>query len=441
MFGLEKAEVLIVGAGPVGQFAALVLARRGVNVRIVDRGVAPCAQSYALALHPASLALFRDVGLLNRALEHSCLVRGLIFYDGTNRTANVRIAENDDPAAALAVVRQDALEGLLEEALHQAGVQIEWRHEVTRLQPGGESIEATVDKFEKESRGYIVAHTEWVIAKSENLKVPFVIGADGHNSRVRRALKIDFPEVLPAGYYAVFEFKTDLQVGEEARIVMGDRTTDVLWPLPDGYCRWSFQLPDYRDVSSESRRDGLKSAGIDMPADRSKERHVTYTAPASEELDESHLRALIAERAPWFGGSIDEIAWRSMVRFERRRAGSFGGGRAWLAGDSAHLAGPIGVQSMNLGLAEANELANVLAGILRNGDPLSNLEDYGRRWQAEWQQLHDIGQHLSCESGASPWVREHAQRIAASLPGHGATLTGLAAQLGLAVTRNRAAAL
>ena len=70
MFG-DSPEVLIVGAGPVGQFAALSLARRGIKVRIVDRGIWPCAQSYALALHPQSLDLLHAAGLLDDVLANS----------------------------------------------------------------------------------------------------------------------------------------------------------------------------------------------------------------------------------------------------------------------------------------------------------------------------------------------------------------------------------
>jgi 2-polyprenyl-6-methoxyphenol hydroxylase-like FAD-dependent oxidoreductase len=55
MFGDKTPQVLIAGAGPVGLFTALCLARRGVGVRIVDTGVWGCTHSYALALHAQTL--------------------------------------------------------------------------------------------------------------------------------------------------------------------------------------------------------------------------------------------------------------------------------------------------------------------------------------------------------------------------------------------------
>src|SRR5205807_2160537 len=113
-------------------------------------------------------------------------------------------------------------------------------------------------------------------------------------------------------------------------------------------------------------KDRLLSAGFGhFPTKRLKDR-----VPASVEwgvppvLDKEHLKSLIAERAPWSSGSIDALSWRTIVRFEERLVSRFGDGRIWLAGDSAHLARPVGVQSMNIGLLEANELAGSFSRIL-----------------------------------------------------------------------------
>ena len=119
-----------------------------------------------------------------------------------------------------------------------------WNHAVSRLVSRSDSAVATVDKMVKESVGYAVARTEWMVAKSSEVQVPFVIGADGHQSLVRRSLGIDFPAAGPAQHFAVFEFDSSADLGDEMRLMFGDRTTDVLWPLPDRHCRWSFELFD-----------------------------------------------------------------------------------------------------------------------------------------------------------------------------------------------------
>lgn len=150
-----------------------------------------------------------------------------------------------------------------------------------------------------------------------------------------------------------------------------------------------------------------------------------------ELLSDENLRRLIGLRATWFQARIKAVKWRSVVRFERRMASGFGEGRLWLAGDSAHLTGPIGVQSMNAGLSEARDLASVLARILRDGEPPSTLEGYGRRSMSLWRQLHGQAGDLTPGPSADPWVAAHARQLLSCIPATGPQLDAMAAQLGL----------
>ena len=406
-------DVLIAGAGPVGLFAALSLTRRGVPVRIADRGWRAGTHSYALALHPQSLGLLHEAGLLDHVMQRAYPVRSIGLYDSEGKHASIELSEFPGTWNCLAVLRQDALEDLLEDALRDMGVKVQWSHEVFSLTPADNHVAARVDKFEKDSMGYSVSHTEWVLAKSLTYNVPFVIGADGHRSRIRRSLKIDFPEVSPAQHYAVFEFRTNAELGDELRLVLNGHTTDVLWPLPDGYCRWSFEMLDYQ-----------------LPAERLKDRSLSQPSTAEfPVLTEEHLREFLAARAPWFHGSIGEVAWRNVVRFERRLAPRFGAGRMWLAGDAAHLTGPVGVQSMNLGLSEADHLAGIIAG----GGKSAAFDNYNAAWTAEWSKLMGVTSGLHSDSETDPWIAARGARLLACLPGHGEGLADLAAQVGLAV--------
>ncbi len=433
MFGDKPPEVLIAGAGPVGLFTALELARRRVAVRIVDTGVWACTHSYALALQPQSLPLFEELGLLDRVMHNCYRVNTVALADSSG--ARMRIAlDTDDPKGCLAVLRQDVLEGLLERALGEHGVHVNWRREVSRLEPVADGVRAGIDHFEKESRGYIIAHTEWVVAGSAAVEVPYVIGADGYNSRVRRALNYDFPEVGAAQYYAVFEFSSDVDLKHEMTVVLGDNTADVLWPLPGGDCRWSFQLPGHSDPQTEDIKDVLASSGFGhFPTERLKDRVFRGEGHREALLSEDNLQRLISERAPWFKAKIEAVKWRTIVRFERRLSTGFGAGRLWLAGDSAHLTGPVGIQSMNAGLAEGHDLAVALGAVLRDGASPSLLDAYGQRWLGVWKELH--GQTLELKPGpaAHPWILPHAPQLLSCLPAYGARLNALAGQIGLAL--------
>ena len=114
------------------------------------------------------------------------------------------------------------------------------------------------------------------------------------------------------------------------------------------------------------------------------------------------------------------------MRFERRLTSSFGAGRCWLAGDAAHLTGPAGIQSMNLGMQEGDELAAAVA----SGAP-GAFDAYNSHWTQTWRQLHGLDAPLRAGPATDPWVAQHAAALTSCLPAHGPDLAALAAQLDL----------
>jgi 2-polyprenyl-6-methoxyphenol hydroxylase-like FAD-dependent oxidoreductase len=129
---------------------------------------------------------------------------------------------------------------------------------------------------------------------------------------------------------------------------------------------------------------------------------------------------LLAERAPWFEGSIETLEWRKIVRFERRLADRFGQGRVWLAGDSAHLTGPGGVQSMNVGIREAEMLARGIMDVKRGRVGVHALETYNEERITEWQRL--LGVEPFPARPADTWLDEHLDELLPSLPFSGRAL-------------------
>ena len=247
-----ETEVLVVGAGPVGLFTALLLADQGVRVRIVDEEFRTAAHSYALALHPGSLQLLDQAGVTADLLRQGHRVETVAFYEGSQRRGELKLAKLGGDFPYVLVMPQSVLEGLLERRLRERGVKVQWNHRVTALQPEESYTVARIDKLAKAPCGYAVATMEWVTEKTLETAAPFVVGADGHRSIVRHTLGIDYEPVGPAASFAVFEFHSDADLASEVRIVLGEQTTAVLWQMLGGRFRWSFQVAD-RVVSAETR--------------------------------------------------------------------------------------------------------------------------------------------------------------------------------------------
>jgi 2-polyprenyl-6-methoxyphenol hydroxylase-like FAD-dependent oxidoreductase len=103
----------------------------------------------------------------------------------------------------------------------------------------------------------------------------------------------------------------------------------------------------------------------------------------------------------------------------------------WLAGDAGHITGPAGMQSMNVGLREADELTGILAAVLRDRAPVEKLQEYSQKRLEEWQFLLGIEGGLAPKPGADPWIGQNAGRLLPCIPASGDDLAALAAQVGL----------
>lgn len=395
--GDRETDVLVVGAGPVGLFTALSLAEQGVNVTILDKRWRAHSHSYALALHPGTLGLLDELALARELVDKGRVVRKLVFHEGRDERAEVDLSKLEGKFPYVAVVPQSSLEWALEERLRQRGVDVLWNHELTELRTAGDRVTVDVTRYDKQSLGYPIMTTEWVAAEQFQVEAYQVVGADGYHSRVRDQAGIEYSTFGDSQLFSIVEFSAQSDLGGDARIVIDASSTNVLWPMMEGRYRWTFQIDD--------------------PSQHS---------PSVERLIE-----LARERAPWFEAEVHTLVWSSIVRFERRLAVSFAEPNVWLAGDAAHLTGPVGVQSMNVGLREGRDVARRIVEVLRGADPDRSIDGYDADRQREWSRLLGRGNMLKSRGDADGWLSRHRHEILSCLPASGSDLDQLLAQIGL----------
>jgi 2-polyprenyl-6-methoxyphenol hydroxylase-like FAD-dependent oxidoreductase len=249
---------------------------------------------------------------------------------------------------------------------------------------------AEVAKLDQVATGYPVARSEWVVVRNETIRPAYVIGADGYDSAVRRMSGIEMEEHGGGQIFSVYEIEAAGELPAEVRVIVDPDLTSVYWPLEEGRCRWGFQIRDASEHTASMER----------------------------------LEQLIATRAPWWTARPSQIYWSTVGLFERRLTRSFGKGRVWLAGDAAHQAAPVGVQSMNSGLVEARELATRISLILRGEGPSSLLDEFATRMHDMWQRLLD-GDSIRALPGTT------GARIFGCIPASGDDLEPLLKQIAL----------
>lgn len=396
MFHQPDPEVLVVGAGPVGLVAALLLKQFGVNVEIIDTHERTTQHSYALAIHPRTLRILDEVGLSAGLVAAGRKLTKVAYYEGPERRAEIDYSVLSTPHPYLLIVRQSLLERAVEQALHAAKLKVLWGHRLQSLALDG-PIRAEVAKLDQVATGYPMARTEQLVVRTDTLRPAYVIGADGYDSAVRRMAGIEMADHGCGQMFSVYEIEATGELPAEVRVILDPDVTSVYWPLEEGRCRWGFQIPD----------------------------------ASTHEPSMERLAQFIAARAPWFSARSTRIYWSTLAVFEWRLAQTLGRDGVWLAGDAAHQAAPVGVHSLNSGLIEARELSARISQIKRSTGSPSLPQECAAATYDQWQRLLGAGRAVRALPGATPWVRAAAARIVTCIPASGEDLEPLLAQIGL----------
>jgi 2-polyprenyl-6-methoxyphenol hydroxylase-like FAD-dependent oxidoreductase len=359
----------------------------GVDATIIDQNPQGRGHSYAVVLHPRTVGLLADLGMTEPLLwQGRSFERVRVYSEGRERALLDVPAPNALAHGGL-TLPQDVLRRALEASLHAQGIDVEYGRRFEGLSLGAESVRVRLDS-PPESAGAGGG------SKPDPVEITarFVIGCDGYDSSVRRALGISMVAHAPSEPYGFFDVLGERATGRDADLVI-DELSAAVYPLHGGTSRYAFQLPD----------------------------EAAQPVPLSE---------LKQTRMPWSPRLAERVEWSGAHRFARATVASFGSARVWLAGDAAHTTSPLGAQSLNVGLREARDLSRTVADCM-HGAPLERLTlGYGVQRELEWRRLMAV-EPPSVRRDTPEWARRHLPRLIASLPASGDDLDDLLAQLGV----------
>ncbi len=383
-------DVLVVGAGPTGLSLAIALSRHGLSVRIVDQREAPTTEPRAAVIWPRAAEALDDLGVGSAVHAAANELGTLHVYSRGDRLGTARLGQLPSAFPMPLLIEQHVTERVLAAHLADLGTQVEWGATATRIRLDPDGATVTLGR---------------TTTIGETAQCAWLVGCDGAHSFVRARLGVDFPG----------KAATNLQIMQVDAV--------PTWRFPrchsDGYyflasraCLGCFP------VGGEAYRFFCYT---DDPHPR-----VNHPPTATE------MQELIARVAGTPELRLDEVSWLNRARFQTRFAARLRVGRAFLAGDAAHVWPSLGGHGMNIGLQGAHNLAWKLAAVQRGRAPEALLDTYESEERAtvarflELMRLNFL-ERPSRAGGLRP--RELALRLGLSLPMVGRVIERAASDL------------
>lgn len=302
-------DVLIVGGGPVGVMTALLLARRGFAVRVLERDPEVYDLPRAIVMDDEIQRVFQNAGLIDGLGAITTPLVGAEFVTTAGeRIVGVELAPGTDfPLGHHPTVSyyQPELEAFIRNAAVEAGVDLRLGVTVTGVEQDADGVTAHTDAGSHEAR--------WLVA------------ADGASSPIRKALGISFVDQGFDQDWLVLDVRLRRPVPSLSPFVQQicDPARPVTYVVGHGdYRRWEFQLQE-------------GETGDQMVPD-------------------SRVWELLE---PWLTTDDAQLVRAVVYRFHATVADSMRAARVFLAGDAAHQMPPFLGQGLCSGIRDAANLA------------------------------------------------------------------------------------
>ncbi|WP_405757988.1 MULTISPECIES: FAD-dependent monooxygenase [unclassified Streptomyces] len=304
-------DVLIAGSGPTGLTLACDLALRGAAVRVIDQRTAPHRESRGKGLRQSSLEIFEKLGVaesLTGIGNEAVVLRK--YFDGA--------PINDTPTDGTGLlIGQWQTEEALRERLAGLGVAVEYGAQLAGITQDAAEVRAEL------ADGTVIA-------------ARYLAGCDGGRSTTRKLLAIPF------------EGSTE----EEPAMVIGDVRAPGL--SREFWHQW---------FTSEGGGIMLcPMPGTDSFQLQAAPEHDEHGEPVPPSLESFQRLFDRCARMPEI--QLEDPTWLSTWRVNVRVAARMREGRAFLAGDAAHVHPIAGGLGMNTGIEDATALARTLATAL-----------------------------------------------------------------------------
>jgi 3-(3-hydroxy-phenyl)propionate hydroxylase len=324
---------VIVGAGPIGMTAALVLARYGIRCVLIERKDTFNDGSRAICIARPSMHILERIGAVAPFVEKALGWRfGRSYYRGEQ----IFRLEMPHPPGEKYLPMYNLQQQYIEQFLHDAVcacdlIDMRWQTELSAIECGAHGVSLGVSSPTGDYR----------------LDADYVLAADGARSPIRSMLGLRLKGENYEGKYVIADIRMDHDFPTERRAFFepsgNPGGTVLIHKQPDDIWRVDYQLRE-----GESEQEALREENI--------------RARVGAILTD------IGHTKPW------ELEWWSIYSANTLCLDDYRHGRVFFVGDAAHIVPIFGVRGLNNGLADAHNLGWKL-GLVLNGEASDQLLD------------------------------------------------------------------
>jgi 2-polyprenyl-6-methoxyphenol hydroxylase-like FAD-dependent oxidoreductase len=323
----EQTGILIVGAGPTGLALAITLQQAGVDYLLIDKLAAGLNTSRAAVIHAHTLEMLEPLGVVEDLEQRGRQLQHFSVRDGDRALLRLTFDKLPTRFNHILMIPQQETEAVLADRLASLGGRVHRGVSALSVREAAAGYEARLES-----------------ADGEHLvRADYVVAGDGMHSVVRDSAGIGFEGDSYADSFVLADVTMNWRTDrDEVAFYLSPEGPVVVAPLPHGH---------FRVVATIENAPEKPDAALI-------EKIMNTRGPKNQQI------------------RVSDVFWSSRFRLHHRVASAYRNGNVFLMGDAAHVHSPAGGQGMNTGLVDAVILGRLLVGVLKEGRPASDLNQY-----------------------------------------------------------------